>query len=311
VSTEDREQSESDRDRERIVSDGDRELSKILRPHGVQHTTSPFIYTPPSYGSSAPQFPTSLDNSPSAIPSQAKELQVAIGYLLYYERAVDARLLPATCALSSEQALLASDTMNRPDRLLGYAAAHPNGQKIFLASEMVLRLMSNVSYLSRPRAGSVTASFHYLVDHSNQAPLNHPISTHSTRIPVVCSFVTEAEYGGVFAAGRIAINERQILADMGYPQPLTPIYCDNEVAIGLASHSITLMSKSLDMHFHWLRDHVGQKQFRVIFVPGLQNVADFFTKALPVLRHWTLAPDDDTTLLHSTMHAVSLLYDAY
>jgi hypothetical protein len=50
-------------------------------------------------------------------------------------------------------------------------------------------------------------------------------------------------------------NERQILADMGYPQPPTPIYCDNEVAIGLASDSITLkMSKSLGMRFHWLRD---------------------------------------------------------
>ncbi len=177
-----------------------------LRPHGVQHTASPFIYTSPSYGFSAPQSPTSLDISPPATPSQAKELQVAIGYLLYYGRAVDARLLPATCALSSEQALPTSDTMDRLDRLLGYAAAHPNGQKIFRASEMVLRLMSDASYLSRPRAGSVAGSFHYLGDHNNQAPLNHPISTHSTRIPVVCSFVTEAEYGGAFAADRIATN---------------------------------------------------------------------------------------------------------
>jgi hypothetical protein len=48
-------------------------------------------------------------------------------------------------------------------------------------------------------------------------PINHPISTHSTRIPVVCSFVAEAEYGGLFAAARIAVDERNILADLGHP----------------------------------------------------------------------------------------------
>ena len=43
-------------------------------------------------------------------------------------------------------------------------------------------------------------------DRDYHAPLNHPISTHCTRIPVVCAFVTEAEYAGVFAATRIATN---------------------------------------------------------------------------------------------------------
>jgi hypothetical protein len=59
------------------------------------------------------------------------------------------------------------------------------------------------------------------------------------------------------------------------------------------------MSKSLDMRFHWLRDRIDQGQFRVLFVPGKKNLADFFTKALPVARHKALAPffavDDDST----------------
>jgi hypothetical protein len=121
--------------------------------------------------------------------------------------------------------------------------------------------------------------------------------------------VAEAEYAGVFAAARIATNERQILHDMGYPQPPTPIFCDNEVAIGLANDSINIkMSKSLDMRFHWLRDRIRQHQFRVIFVQGRRNIADFFTKALPVARHCTLAPfsaidpDDDISQLYSTVH---------
>ncbi len=112
---------------------------------------------------------------------------------------------------------------------------------------------SDASYLSRPRAGSVAGGHSILGDKDDNAPLNHPISAHSTRIPVVCSFVAEAEYAGLFAAARIATNERQILHDMGHPQPPTPLYCDNEVAIGLATDTINLkLSKSLDMRFHWL-----------------------------------------------------------
>jgi hypothetical protein len=77
-------------------------------------------------------------------------------------------------------------------------------------------------------------------------------------------------------------------------------FCDNEVAIGLANRTVCLKkSKSLDVRFHWLRDRIDQGQFRVLFVPGKKNLADFFTKALPVARHKAFAPffaiDDDST----------------
>ena len=89
---------------------------------------------------------------------------------------MDARVLPATCALASEQASPTAATSARLDRLLGYTAAHPNGRKIFRASDMVLRCYSDASYLSRPRAGSVAGGFHYLGDYPNDSPLNNPIS---------------------------------------------------------------------------------------------------------------------------------------
>jgi hypothetical protein len=50
------------------------------------------------------------------------------------------------------------------------------------------------------------------------------------------------------------------------------------------------MSKSLDMRFHWLRDRIDQGQLRVVFVPGLRNLADLFTKSLPVARHRVISP---------------------
>ncbi len=144
-----------------------------------------------------------------------------MGYLLYYGRSVGPRVLTATCALASEQASPTLSTMTRLDRLHSFVSAHPNGRKIYRASEMILCVHSDASYLYRPRAGSVACSTHYMGNHATtflaDDPINHPVSTHSTRIPVVCSFVAEAEYGGLFAAARIAVDERAILVNLGHP----------------------------------------------------------------------------------------------
>jgi hypothetical protein len=125
--------------------------------------------------------------------------------------------------------------------------------------------------------------------------------------------VAEAEIAGVFAAARIVLDERQILADLGHPQPPTVTYCDNECAIGLVNRTMTpKFSKSLDMCFNWLRDRVDQGQFRIVFVPGVLNLADFFTKSLPVGRHTSMAPffaadDDDPDTVDSTNLTLSKL----
>jgi hypothetical protein len=211
---------------------------------------------------------------------------------------VDSRILPTTCAVACEKASPTLSTMSRLDRLLGYVFSHPNARKIYRASDMILRVHSDASYLSRPRAGSVAGSVHYMGMGSStnffapdpEAPVNQLVSAHSTCIHVVVSFVAEAEIAGVFAAARIALDERQILADLGHPQPPTVIYCDNECAIGLANRTMTPhFSKSLNMRFNWLRDRVDQGQFRIVFVPGVLNLADFFTKSLPVGWHSTMA----------------------
>jgi hypothetical protein len=90
--------------------------------------------------------------------------------------------------------------------------------------------------------------------------------------------VQEAEYAGTFAAAKIGTGERQVLNDLGYPQPPT-------LDSGLAQKSVKpKLSKSCDMRL------VAQRQFVVRHIPGAINVADFFTKPLPVHRHKFLAP---------------------
>jgi hypothetical protein len=199
-------------------------------------------------------------------------------------------MLPAVCALASSQAHPTLATMAAAERLLGYAAAHPNNSLVYRASSMLLRVHSDASYLSRPKSGSVAGGFHFLGDEDPRL-LNAPILCHSTRIPVVVAAVSEAEYAGVFANAQLAADERTILANLGYPQPTTPIFCDNECAIGLSSGNVRpKKSKSIDRRFDWIKDRVRQLQFLVRFIPGKMNLSDFFTKALPIFEHCRLAP---------------------
>ncbi len=147
----------------------------------------------------------------------------------------------------------------------------------------------------RPQARYVTGSYHFLglggalvsgLPFDPLAFINEPISCHTNVIPVVCSAVQEAEYAGLFAAARIADDERRILHNLGYPQPPTLRLCDNKCAVGFANKTmIPRLSKSIDMCFHWLQDRIQQCQFRAQHVAGNQNVSDYFTKALPRCKH--------------------------
>jgi hypothetical protein len=213
-----------------------------LRPSGIAHTFSPSIYIPPSYGSTIPQSPTTFDDSPPASPSQAIVQQVAIGYLLYYGRAVDALVLPATCALASEQA-----SPNFPRVLLDASSPDPV-----------------------PEASPVAITFS---ETKTTTPPSTFLSQHT--LHVYLSFVPSLPRRNTALFSPPAASRH--MRDKSSRQ----IFCDNEVAIGLANDSINFkMSISLDMRFHWLRDRVKQHQFRIIFVPGAINIADFFTKAL-------------------------------
>ncbi len=87
---------------------------------------------------------------------------MAVGYLMYYGRCVDSRILHATCALASEQSTATLGTIKRLDRLLGYVSVHRHGSRVFRVSNMRLTVFSDASYLSRLRARSVTGSFHFL-----------------------------------------------------------------------------------------------------------------------------------------------------
>jgi hypothetical protein len=105
----------------------------------------------------------------------------------------------------------------------------------------------------------------------------------SAIIPTVVASAFEAEYAALFLNGQAAEDLRNILHDLGYPQPTTIITADNSTAVGVANRSVKQRrSKTIDMRYHWIRDRADQGHLHIIWGPGALNRADYFTKAHPV-----------------------------
>ena len=250
---------------------------------------SPATYTPPEYGATGPPQPTPDDTSPQLSVSEVLRLQEIVGSLLFYARAVDPTMLTAVSHISSEQARPTVKVMDAATRLLRYAAAFPNHELVFHACDMQLYAQSDASYLSRSGARSVAGGLFYCGNTDDPIPINGPLLAVSSIIPTVCSSVSEAEYAALFLNAQHATWLRTVLLALGYPQKPVPILCDNACAVGIANDTVKAKrSKAIDMRYHWVRDRVRNGDLHIYWRPGADNLADFFTKALPVHRHQEL-----------------------
>ena len=74
----------------------------------------------------------------------------------------------------------------------------------------------------------------------------------------------ETEVAATFYNTKEALPFKATLAEMGQPQPPTPMEFDNETAIGfLKSRMKQKRIKAIDMRLYWVRDRVNQNQFMI------------------------------------------------
>jgi hypothetical protein len=181
--------------------------------------------------------------------------------------------------------------MTAATQLLDYCASNPNATIRYHASDMILHIDSDVSYLSETDARSRAAGYHYLSNRSPDPalmppPLNGPIHILCHTMNEVLSSASEAELGALFHNLKDASAIRTSLEEMGHPQPPTPVQTDNNTAVGIANDTVKQRrSKAIDMRFYWVRDRVRQKQFHIYWVKGSLNKADYFTKHHPATHH--------------------------
>ncbi|MGL5936068.1 MAG: reverse transcriptase domain-containing protein, partial [Cetobacterium sp.] len=131
----------------------DKALQRFMHPQPKRAQHAPYPWSAPNYGASI-QYAEPEDTSTPFGKTDIKRLQEVIGTFLFYGRAVDNTMLTALGTLASAQSAGTERTMDALTQLLDYAATHPNAKVRYHASDMILYVHSDASYLSEPKARS-------------------------------------------------------------------------------------------------------------------------------------------------------------
>ena len=123
-------------------------------------------------------------------------------------------------------------------QFLDYCATHPNAGVRFVASDMMLALHSDASYLSDPESKSRAAGHFFLGKKNNESFNNGAIMKLSKIIKHVMSSASEAETAAIFYNFNAALPLRVSLEEMLHEQTKTTFITDNTTAHGLIKNTM-------------------------------------------------------------------------
>jgi histone deacetylase 1/2 len=77
---------------------------------------------------------------------------------------------------------------------------------------------------------------------------------------------------------------QSVLQDLGVKHDRSPVlWCDNLGATYLSSNPVFhARTKHIEVDFHFVRERVAQKKLHIQFISSKDQVADIFTKPLPL-----------------------------
>ena len=110
------------------------------------------------------------------------------------------------------------------------------------------------------------------------------VSWNSRKQPTVSRSCTEAEYKSIANATAEVIWIQVLLRELGINSDCCPsLWCDNISATYLAANPVFHgRTKHVEVDYHFVRERVATKQLDVWFISSRDQLADIFTKALPV-----------------------------
>ena len=232
------------------------------------------------------QYAETPNESPSLDEKGKKFFQKVTGNVLFLGRAINSTLLTPLSAIASQQAEPTEETMSCTKHILDYIASQEDAVLTYSTSDMVLEVHSDAGYHSEPKARSRVGGHFFLSTNTDILPINGAILNISQIIKAVMSSTAEAELGGLFINAKEAVHIRNILTEMGHPQPPTPMQTYNYTANGVINNKIQpKQTKAMDMRFHWLRDRETRLQFRFHWCPGTSHLEDYWTKHHSAKHH--------------------------
>jgi hypothetical protein len=202
--------------------------------------------------------------SPALSDKYVNKLEQRTGTLLYYARAVDPTLIMSINVLASEQSNATEVTADKGIKLLNYCNTHPETKIRYHASDMILHINSDASYLSENEAQSRDGGLFYMgTTTKNDKKLNNGAILIISKVHKhVMSSAADTEIGAVFINAKEGAVLRTTLEELGHKQPPIPMETDNTTATGYINGTIKQKrTKAMDMRFYWIKDLVKQGQF--------------------------------------------------
>nr|GFB55734.1 retrovirus-related Pol polyprotein from transposon TNT 1-94 [Tanacetum cinerariifolium] len=96
---------------------------------------------------------------------------------------------------------------------------------------------------------------------------------------------TEAEYVSLSACCAQVLWMRTQLTDYGFHFDKIAMYCDSKAAIAISCNPVHhLRTKHIDVRYHFIKEKVEKGIVELFFVGTEYQLANLFTKALPVER---------------------------
>jgi hypothetical protein len=122
--------------------------------------------------------------------------------------------------------------------LLDYCATQDDAVLTYNKSDMVLAVHSDAGYLNEKLARSRAGGHFFLSTNVTYPSNNGAILTIVQIIKAVMASAAEAELGALFINAKEAAYIRNILHEMGHPQPPTPIQTNNTTAEGVLNNRV-------------------------------------------------------------------------
>ena len=144
-------------------------------------------------------------STPCLNKKQTKFIQEVTGTFLFHARAVDGTMLTALSALASKQAIPTEKTFMKVKRFLHYAT-NPDTIITYQASNMVLGVHSNASYLSEFKAWSRAGGHFFMRTNTTFLPNNAAVHNTIQILKHIMSSAMEAELGMLFINSNLQPN---------------------------------------------------------------------------------------------------------
>jgi hypothetical protein len=189
--------------------------------------TPPSIHNIPHHGmsrrSTAPRLsmPRRMKH-PAHCTAMSHDRKVT-GSVLYYSRAVDPTVLMPLNVIATEQTKATEKTQAAMNQMLDYLATHPDATIRYHASDMILNIHINASYLSVSNARSRLGGLFFLGNKSpEQDALNGSILNVAAVIKNVVASAAESEVGVCFHIAQSGAPLMVTLTELGHTTPNTP-----------------------------------------------------------------------------------------